>query len=146
MFDEKNLISIPIFLSVCLSTHNILALLFSGNFCLIFFAKFSHNFFHKIVALIFRTFLQNRLKQNFAKKAKILAFFTSERKARRSKKKKENWTGKIGRKILEMGTWKRVALPTPKKISGNYVLLRRNSRVQYRVQKKNKILKNISFL
>ena len=88
-------------------------IIFSQNFCIIFFAKFllnffakfSHIFLNKIVALILRTFLQNRLKQNFAKKEKIFAFFTSERKARRSKKKKENWTGKIGKEISWNYRW-----------------------------------------
>ena len=57
--------------------------IFFAKFSLYFFAKFSHYFFakfsdyfvRKIFAYFFRIFSRNRLKRNFAKKAKIFAFF-----------------------------------------------------------------------
>ena len=105
---------------------------FFAKFFIHFFAKFSHNFFHKIFALILHTFLHNRLKQNFAKKAKIFAFFTSERKARRSKKKQEE-KRKLNRKnwkeSIRDGDLKEGCSPPPRKYQEIVFLLRRNSRV-----------------
>ena len=64
--------------------------IFFAKFYIYFFAKFSHNFFAKFshyffrisISRKFRIFLRNRSKRNFAKKAKIFAFFTSEQNAK----------------------------------------------------------------
>ena len=49
------------------------------NFCIIFFSKFSHFVFFAKIML----FLWSKFKRNFAKKAKIFAFFVSERNAKK---------------------------------------------------------------
>ena len=98
MFDEENLISLAIFLSLCLSIHN--TYFFLRNFRIIFREMFS--FLREIFAFsISRSFLiifsrsfrifyfskvcifsRNRQQQNSKKKAKIFAFFASERNAK----------------------------------------------------------------
>ena len=57
---------------------------FSLFFRFIFFAKFLHYFFAKFAHFLFCenfVFLRNRLKRNFALKAKIFVFFASVRNA-----------------------------------------------------------------
>ena len=58
---------------------------FSLFFRFIFFAKFLHYFFAKFAHFLFCenfVFLRNRLKRNFALKAKIFVFFASVRNAK----------------------------------------------------------------
>ena len=97
MFYEENLISFGFFLSFCLSVHNTYVqpwlwgyVFFAKIFVFfriifIFFAKFSLHFFAKQI--------EAKFTQNFAKKAKIFAFFVSERnaKTKRNGRKKKNF-------------------------------------------------------
>ena len=71
MFDEENLISLAIFLSLCLSIHNtyfffceIFALFFAK--CSHFCVKFSHFLFLEVFSLFFREVFVFSISQKFA--------------------------------------------------------------------------------
>ena len=111
LFDEENLLFQANFLSLCLSVHNTcstmtmrlcifhkifvffrMILIFFAKFSFYFFSKFLHyflwnfriifHFFAFSISWKFRIFSRNRLKRNFANKAKNLAFFVSELNAK----------------------------------------------------------------